>query len=91
MIKLYYDIKMILSIKKTRFFLVDLWRFECPERPDIAFFRKWANTAPRNGERPVLATPAFQLDPPVPVDGPAFRENDTLKRVVPSREDGQSE
>ena len=64
---------------------------DSPECLDIAFFQEWANTSPRNGERPVLLAPAFQLDPPDRVDGPAFRENDTLKRVVPSREDGQSE
>ena len=46
---------------------------------------------PQKRRKAGAATPAFQLDPPDRVDGPAFRENDTPKRVVPSREDGQSE
>ena len=57
----------------------------------LRFFLNGRTLSPRNGERPELDAPAFQLDPPDRVDGPAFRENDTLKRVVPSREDGQSE
>jgi len=61
------------------------------EAMDIAFFLEWAKHTPRNGERPEQRTPTFQLDPPDRVDGPAFRENDSPKRAVPSREDGQSE
>jgi len=57
----------------------------------VAFFREKAKTSPQKRRKAGALTPTFQLDPPVPVDGPAFRENDTLNGVVPSREDGQSE
>jgi len=55
----HYIIVMFLSIKKYQF--GHAFPFEHPDSPHIAFFQEWANTGPRNGERPEQQLRPFSL------------------------------